>query len=118
MDILNFIDSIDMDDVDYMDTFRDTIHRERVNPFEYYDEVKFRKRYRFSKNFGNKIVDLVKADLPCDARGQSLSPQIQVACALRCWARHQVKYLFFIYQLKIFYGKCINYHHNNFIISP
>ncbi|XP_022823992.1 putative nuclease HARBI1 [Spodoptera litura] len=91
MDIIDFLDFIDEEDFYYVDSFRDNlIPRVRINPFERYDDANFRKKYRFSKDFANKIVDLVKEDLPSDRRGGAIHPQIQVACALRCWARHQI----------------------------
>lgn len=47
-------------------------------------------KYRFSKRFGERIVDLLRGDLSHDRRGFPLSPEMQVACALRNWARHEV----------------------------
>ena len=88
MDIIDFLDFMDEDYVEHLRN--NVIPRVRMNPFEHYDNASFKKKYRFSKDFANKIVDLVKEDLPSDPRGGTIDPQIQVACALRCWARHQV----------------------------
>ncbi|CAK1597378.1 unnamed protein product [Parnassius mnemosyne] len=70
-------------------TRRPDRHRHRVNPFELSDED-FRYKYRFSKRFGEKIVGILREDLVHDPRGCPLSPEIQVVCALRNWARHEV----------------------------
>lgn len=64
MDILEFVDFNDGEDLDYITTFRERIIRERVNPFDHYNDNQFRKKYRFTKNFANKIVDLIKDVLP------------------------------------------------------
>lgn len=92
MDLLDTVNFIDELDVEYMETVRDNnITRVRINPFEKYDDVQFKKKYRFSKAFANKILDLIVDDLPSDPRGNTIIPAIQVACALRHWARHQVR---------------------------
>lgn len=92
MDIVDFVDFFDEEDMDnYAEMFRDSnTDRVRVNPFEKYTDAKFKKKYRFSKLFARKILDLVKDDLPSDSRGNTIDPAVQVACALRYWARHQV----------------------------
>ncbi|CAK1590160.1 unnamed protein product [Parnassius mnemosyne] len=71
-------------------TRRPDRHRHRVNPFELSDED-FRYKYRFSKRFGEKIVGILREDLVHDPRGCPLSPEIQVVCALRNWARHEIQ---------------------------
>ncbi|KAL0830007.1 hypothetical protein ABMA28_003465 [Loxostege sticticalis] len=55
------------------------------------DDEDFRYKYRFTKRFGLKIVDLLREDLAYDPRGHALSPELQVACALRNWARHEIQ---------------------------
>ncbi|CAG5034366.1 unnamed protein product [Parnassius apollo] len=90
MDI-NMIDLMDLEDLDMLETTRrPDRHRQRMNTFELSDE-NFRYKYRFSKRFGKKIVDLLREDLVHDSRGCPLSPEIQVVCALRNWARHEIQ---------------------------
>ncbi|CAK1584272.1 unnamed protein product [Parnassius mnemosyne] len=90
MDI-NMIDLMDLEDLDMLETTRrPDRHRHRVNPFELSDED-FRYKYRFSKRFGEKIVGILREDLVHDPRGCPLSPEIQVVCALRNWARHEIQ---------------------------
>ncbi|KAL4708033.1 hypothetical protein ACJJTC_014553 [Scirpophaga incertulas] len=43
------------------------------------------------KRFGTAIVNLIKDRLPTDPRGSPIPAEIQVACALRCWARHEIQ---------------------------
>lgn len=89
MDI-NVIDLMDLEDLDMLETpWRYDRHRHRLNPFELGDED-FKYKYRFTKRFGEKIVDLLREDLAHDSRGCPLSPELQVVCALRNWARHEV----------------------------
>lgn len=109
----NLIDFIDEVDIDNIDVLRDdNMIRVRVNPFEKYDDNNFKKKYRFSKAFATKILDLIKEDLPSDTRGSTIEPAIQVACALRYWARHQVS-LFIVYPNAIgtFYLTLDSYRH-------
>lgn len=97
VDFVDFIDEVDQDVIEYIEIFRirdNTTTRVRVNPFEQFSDAKFKKKYRLSKCFANKILDLVKDDLPSDSRGCTINPQIQVACALRYWARHRVCLIF------------------------
>ncbi|KAI5643606.1 DDE superfamily endonuclease domain-containing protein [Phthorimaea operculella] len=91
---VDFVDDEDQELLEFIEIFqiRDIITpRVRVNPFELYNDVKFKQKYRFSKCFADKIVDIVKNYLPSDSRGGTIHPQIQVACALRYWARHQIQ---------------------------
>lgn len=90
MDV-NSIDFMDFEDLDVLETYRrSNIPRNRVNPFDLNDD-EFRYKYRFNKRFGLKIVDLLREDLAYDARGQALSPELQVVCAIRNWARHEIQ---------------------------
>lgn len=85
-------DLIDLEDLDMLETFwRTNTLRQRGNPFELSDED-FRYKYRFTKGFAEKIVDLLREDLSHDPRGCPLSPE--VVCALRNWARHEVSVVF------------------------
>lgn len=91
LNFADFIDDIDLQDFDDMDGFRDDqVNRTRMDPFEKYDDLRFKKKYRFSKCYANKVYDIIKNDFPYDPRGGTIDPRTQVACALRCWARHQV----------------------------
>ncbi|KAH9636125.1 hypothetical protein HF086_007077 [Spodoptera exigua] len=89
MDI-DMIDLMDLEDLDMLETSRRSNRRRyRWNPFESSEED-FRYKYRFTKRFGAKIVDILREDLCHDPRGCPLSPELQVVCALRNWARHEV----------------------------
>ncbi|KAF9424091.1 hypothetical protein HW555_000800 [Spodoptera exigua] len=78
-------------DLDMLETSRRSNRRRyRRNPFESSEED-FRYKYRFTKRFGAKIVDILREDLCHDPRGCPLSPELQVVCALRNWARHEIQ---------------------------
>ncbi|XP_028165146.1 putative nuclease HARBI1 [Ostrinia furnacalis] len=93
MDI-NDMDLMDFEDMDSIEPSRQTIryirNRRRANPF-LLEEPDFKSKYRFSKRFGQKLVDLLREDLAHDPRGCPLSPELQVVCALRNWARHEIQ---------------------------
>ncbi|KAL0879631.1 hypothetical protein ABMA27_003346 [Loxostege sticticalis] len=77
---------MDFDDIENLETHRCSVrHRNRLNSFDMDDED-----FRFTKRFGLKIVDLLREDLAYDPRGHALSPELQLACALRNWARHEL----------------------------
>ncbi|XP_045506094.1 putative nuclease HARBI1 [Colias croceus] len=89
---IDFIDDIDREDLDFMDNFRDSqVNRTRIDPFETFDDLRFKRKTRFSKVYVNRIYDVIKEDFPYDVRGQTIDPRTQVVCALRCWARHQIQ---------------------------
>ncbi|KAF9420672.1 hypothetical protein HW555_003219 [Spodoptera exigua] len=90
MDI-DMIDLMDLEDLDMLETSRRSNRRRyRRNPFESSEED-FKYKYRFTKRFGAKIVDILREDLCHDPRGCPLSPELQVVCALRNWARHEIQ---------------------------
>lgn len=107
------VDLIDIEDIETAELFetprRHNRNRVRVNPFVELSDEDFRQKYRFNKRYGLKIVDLIREDLTRDARGCPVSPEIQVACALRSWARHEVSrfkaYIAFIKTLVAIYTK-------------
>ncbi|KAG7296712.1 hypothetical protein JYU34_020593 [Plutella xylostella] len=91
---MDLIDLVDLEDVDILEDQREPRrggeNRLRLNPF-LLDDEQFRYKYRFTKRFGQKIVDLLRDQLVQDPRGCPLSPELQVVCALRNWARHEVR---------------------------
>lgn len=77
---LDRIDLIDLEDLEMLETpiqRRPHTHRHRINPFDMSDED-FQYKYRFTKRFGEKIVDLLQENLSQDPRGCPLSPELQV----------------------------------------
>lgn len=81
----------DIETVELLETPREpNRNRIRINPFVDLSDTDFRKKYRFSKRYAMKIVDLIREDITKDPRGCSVSPEMQVVCALRSWARHEV----------------------------
>ncbi|CAG9087321.1 unnamed protein product [Plutella xylostella] len=91
---MDLIDLVDLEDVDILEDQREprrvAENRLRLNPF-LLDDEQFRYKYRFTKRFGQKIVDLLRDQLVQDPRGCPLSPELQVVCALRNWARHEIQ---------------------------
>lgn len=72
---INTIDLMDLEDLDMLETSqRSYRRRHRANSFELSDED-FRYKYRFTKRFGEKIVDVLREDLSHDPRGCPLSPE-------------------------------------------
>ncbi|XP_037296752.1 putative nuclease HARBI1 [Manduca sexta] len=94
MDI-NMVDSVDIEDIEAVELLetprRPNRNRVRLNPFIDLSDEDFRQKYRFTKSFAMKIVDLLKDPLTRDTRGCPVSPEIQVVCALRSWARHEIQ---------------------------
>ncbi|CAH0731066.1 unnamed protein product, partial [Brenthis ino] len=88
------VDLIDIEDIEAAEMLelprRHNRSRVRVNPIMELSDEGFRQKYRF-KRYAMKIVDLVKEDLTRDGRGCPVSPEIQVCCALRSWARHEIQ---------------------------
>ncbi|KAL4702205.1 hypothetical protein ACJJTC_012337 [Scirpophaga incertulas] len=65
-------------------------YKKRFDPFTL-NEEDFRKKYRFTKKFTRKIVDLVRSDIEKKANGGGLSAEVQVCTALRTWVRQEVQ---------------------------
>ncbi|XP_059056618.1 putative nuclease HARBI1 [Achroia grisella] len=91
MDLVDLIDFEDLEDVETLGTFRrPNRHRIRQNPFEMCDND-FKYKHRFTKRFGLKIVEIIHESIVQDPRGCPISPELQVVCALRNWARHEIQ---------------------------
>lgn len=73
--------------------------RDQMNPFEYFNEEQFKKRYRFSKDVvGVYLLPKVILNLEKPTkRGLPISPQLQLLIALRFYATgcFQVNYSFY-----------------------
>lgn len=93
---MNEFDDFEIDE-DFYEFVNDVLWRERMpkryvrdahNPLEWWNEIEFRKRYRFSKNTViNFIQPLVVDALHKDSRrGLPISPLLQVLCCLRFYA--------------------------------
>ncbi|KAI8430399.1 hypothetical protein MSG28_000684 [Choristoneura fumiferana] len=70
---------------------RRKVYNQRANPIEDLPDIEFRRRYRFDKETVQFIIQLVRADLTKDRRGASLTPELQVLTAIRCWGRKEVQ---------------------------
>lgn len=71
---------------------RRKIYKRRRNPFVLRD-FSFELKYRFNKQTIRRIVDIIEDDLVLNRRGGSVSPELQVLIALRCWGRREVRYV-------------------------
>lgn len=84
--IIDFMDLKDLKDLKALEPPRRPIkQRVRINPFALLSDEDFRSKYTFSKAFGLEVLDLIKEDLLYDPRGNPISLELQVACALRSW---------------------------------
>lgn len=64
--------------------------KNRFDPFTL-QETDFKMKYRFSKRYVRKIVELVRSDIEVQTRGGGLAVELQVCTALRIWARQEVQ---------------------------
>ncbi|XP_072050892.1 putative nuclease HARBI1 [Amphiura filiformis] len=70
---------------------RERVFRDRLNPFDEYDNVDMYKRYRFTRLGCQHIIDLLQDELQPDTlRNHSIPPSLQVFIALRFYARGKV----------------------------
>ncbi|CAG4967576.1 unnamed protein product [Parnassius apollo] len=69
---------------------KENFTKNRFDPFTLQDK-EFPMKYRFSKVYMRKIVDLVQRDIELQASGGGLSVELQVCTALRTWARQEVQ---------------------------
>ncbi|KAL0811461.1 hypothetical protein ABMA28_009861 [Loxostege sticticalis] len=91
MDYQNYLNVLDMWDAEEETPNRKRKeYKERRDPFLLSDED-FKTKYRFTKNYINKIVNLIKEDIVRDTRGCGVSPELQVLTAIRTWARQEVQ---------------------------
>ena len=60
--------------------------RDRMNPFLFYDNEEFIRRFRFSKTFVLRLCDELSNELQKDSRGLSLSVELQIVLTLRFYA--------------------------------
>ncbi|XP_046971024.1 putative nuclease HARBI1 [Vanessa cardui] len=92
MDMIDLMDIEDMEVIELLQTPRvNNRNRLRINPFIELSDEDFKQKYRFNKRYAMKISDLIRENLTKDPRGCSVSPEIQVVCALRSWARHEIQ---------------------------
>ena len=57
-----------------------------MNPFLFYDDEDFIRRYRFSKAFVLCLCDNLRHELRKDSRGSSLTVELQIVLTLRFYA--------------------------------
>ncbi|XP_047543246.1 putative nuclease HARBI1 [Vanessa atalanta] len=67
------------------------VYNTRANPMEELSEEDFKKRYRFSKENMEKIINILRNDLSMDNRGGSISVELQVMAVIRYWGRHEIQ---------------------------
>ncbi|CAG5040650.1 unnamed protein product [Parnassius apollo] len=78
-----------MDYLQYFDIFDEIeprkrkLYKKRFDPFTLQDK-EFRMKYRFSKVYMRKIVDLVQCDIELQASGGRLSVELQVVLLSEC----------------------------------
>ncbi len=66
---------------------RQPVYRDRLNPFENYDNEEFIKRYRFTKQTTQDIIELISDQLQSDTqRNKAIPPFLQVLTALQFYA--------------------------------
>ncbi|KAL0830509.1 hypothetical protein ABMA28_002672 [Loxostege sticticalis] len=88
MDYHNYLNVLDMWDAEEETSNRKRKeYKERRDPFLLSDED-FKTKYRFTKNYINKLVNLIKEDIVGDTRGCGVSPELQVGST---WARQEVQ---------------------------
>uniref|UniRef100_A0A2H1VLX9 SFRICE_010583 n=1 Tax=Spodoptera frugiperda TaxID=7108 RepID=A0A2H1VLX9_SPOFR len=61
------------------------IYNSRSNTMEELSESDFKHRYRFSKGYMVKIINILRNDLSMDSRGGSIPVKLQVMAAIRYW---------------------------------
>lgn len=68
--------------------FRNRRHLDRQDPFNFYNNVEFKKRYRVSKDTVRYLINLLKHDLePQTANLQNISVELMVLTSLRFYAK-------------------------------
>ena len=76
MNLLDFLDNLEND----IPAFDRRIIRDRNNPFDIYDDISFKRRYRFSKQGAMFIVDLLREDITMRThKNNPVAPEIQVS---------------------------------------
>ena len=87
------LDNLDnLDEADDLDNVphplrRQRLYRDRLNPFDHYDNFEFRQRFRFSKEGARFIINLVQDELKHEnKRGLGLPPYLQVLTTLQFFA--------------------------------
>ncbi|KAL4231881.1 hypothetical protein ACF0H5_009457 [Mactra antiquata] len=66
---------------------REILFWDRMNPFEYYDDNEFRRRFRFRKNSVMDLIRLVGDDIkPTSGTSGAILSHLQVLLTLRYYA--------------------------------
>lgn len=69
---------------------RERLFRERMNPFEFYDEGEFQQRFRFRKDTVMDLIEMLRNDIhPASRRVGAIPSHLQVLLALRLYATGQ-----------------------------
>ncbi|XP_018565347.1 putative nuclease HARBI1 [Anoplophora glabripennis] len=63
------------------------VYVRRINPFEEYDDSKFKQIYRISKNLAENIINMVHQQISVSNRGGGISPGLQVLTTIRYLAK-------------------------------
>lgn len=113
---MNRINEIDLNNVEFPDVpdlflenedleeeplirFQKRYIRDMQNPFEYYNNMEFKRRYRFSKNsILQGILPRIEEPLTkINNRGLPIAPVLQLLTCLRFYATEIFKLVFIIY---------------------
>lgn len=75
-------------DVRQLQERRPQVFRDRIDPFEIFDNIEFRNRYRLSKEAVRFVIGLVEEKLSSQAgHVNDVSPALKVLIALRFYAK-------------------------------
>ena len=76
MEIVNFLDEIDQDpNYEYIHR----VFRDRLNPFDFYNDKEFKIRYRFAKQTVAFLINMIEENLrKVTRRSHAISPENQV----------------------------------------
>lgn len=89
MDVFDDIDhAIEVREVNAIRDRNPRVFRNRIDPFEIYNDREFRQRYRLSKECARFVISLVEERLSSvSVRRNILSPTLQILIALRYYAK-------------------------------
>ena len=80
MDVIEFLEDIEIENNDDHFEIHVRVFRDRLNPFDYYSDTQFRSRYRFWKPTVREIINMIEGDLrTVTRRSYAINPENQVS---------------------------------------
>jgi len=93
---MDVLDRLDFFEEELEIVYIERVFRDRLSPFDVYDEKTFQDRYRLGKEAMHMLINILRPELQrATHRNEAISPELQVSCYF--FAYDFVKLLIMLY---------------------